>query len=128
LEGDRKPVPLLRTPFAEFQGSFSPDTHWFAYVSNESGREEIYVQPFTLPGSGSSPAAGKWQVSREGGRRPKWRADGKEIFFRAPNGSPMTVDVTTGSTGFQAGIPRPLFVLPANVGDWDVTADGNASW
>jgi Tol biopolymer transport system component/predicted Ser/Thr protein kinase len=123
LGGDRKPFALLRTPFAEGHGSFSPDTHWFAYASNESGSAEIYVQPFTPPGSGSPPAAGKWQVSRDGGTRPKWRADGKEIFFRALNGSPMAVDVTTSST-FQAGIPKQLFALPVNVGDWDVTADG----
>jgi Tol biopolymer transport system component len=123
LNGDRKPIPLVRTPFAETQGSFSPDTRWFAYVSNESGRPEVYVQPFMPPGAGSSPAAGKSQISRDGGARPKWRADGKEIFFRAPNGSPMAVDVST-SPAFQPGIPKQLFPLPANVGDWDVTSDG----
>ena len=69
LEGnDRKPVPLVNTTFIELQGSFSPDARWFAYVSNESGRVEVYVQPFTPPGSGATPAAGKWQISRDGGR------------------------------------------------------------
>ena len=124
LEGnDRKPVPLVNTTFAEVQGSFSPDTRWFAYISNESGRFEVYVQPFTPPGSGSAPAVGKWQISRDGGVRPKWRADGKELIFRALNGSPMAVDIST-SPAFQAGIPKPLFMMPANVGAWDVTADG----
>ena len=124
LEGnDRKPVPLANTTFAEAQGSFSPDTRWFAYGSNESGRIEVYVQPFTPPGSGSPPAVGKWQISRDGGARPKWRADGKELIFRAPNGSPMAVDITT-SPAFQAGIPKPLFTMPTNVGPWDMTADG----
>jgi dipeptidyl aminopeptidase/acylaminoacyl peptidase len=123
LEGDRKPVPLAHTPSIEAQGSFSPDVRWFAYASNEAGRAEVYVQPFNPPGSKSSPTAGKWQVSRDGGSKPKWRADGKEIFFRALNGSPMAVDVTTSST-FQYGIPKQLFALPVNVGDWDVTADG----
>ena len=66
---------------------------------------------------------GKWQISRDGGSRPKWRADGKELIFRAPNGSPMAVDITT-SPSFQAGIPKPLFTMPPNAGAWDVTADG----
>ena len=124
LEGnDRKPVPLVNTTFVEGQGSFSPDTRWFAYRSDESGRAEVYVQPFTPPGSGAAPAAGKWQISRDGGTRPKWRADGKELIFRAPNGSPMAVDITT-SPAFQAGVPKPLFTMPAGVGAWDVTADG----
>jgi Tol biopolymer transport system component/tRNA A-37 threonylcarbamoyl transferase component Bud32 len=124
LQGsDRKPVPLVNTTFAEAQGSFSPDTRWFAYGSNESGRVEVYVQPFTPPGSGATPAVGKWQISRDGGRRPKWRPDGKELIFRAPNGTPMAVDITT-SPSFQAGIPKPLFTMPANAGPWDVTADG----
>jgi Tol biopolymer transport system component len=124
LEGnDRKPVPLLNTTFIEGDGSFSPDTRWFAYSANDSGRLEVYVQPFTPPGAGSAPATGKWQISRDGGRRPKWRADGKELIFRAPNGSPMAVDIST-SPAFQAGIPKPLFTMPAGAGNWDVTADG----
>ena len=124
LEGnDRKPVPLVNTAFIEAQGSFSPDMHWFAYVSNESGRLEVYVQPFTPPGAGATPAAGKWQISRDGGARPKWRADGKELIFAGLNGSPMAVDIST-SPAFQAGIPKPLFTMPANVGAWDMTADG----
>jgi Tol biopolymer transport system component len=124
LEGnDRKPVPLLNTTFNEAQGSFSPDTRWFAYHSNESGRNEVYVQPFTPPGPGSAPAVGKWQISRDGGRRPKWRSDGKELIFLGPNGTPMAVDITT-SPSFQAGVPKPLFTMPAGAGAWDVTADG----
>ena len=124
LEGnDRKPVPLLNTAFGEAQGSFSPDTRWFAYISNESGRFEVYVQPFTYPGSGSAPAVGKWQISRDGGTRPKWRADGKELVFRSPDGSPMSADIATNPS-FQAGIPKPLFTMPANAGNWDMTADG----
>ena len=120
---DRKPVPLVNTTFGEAQGSFSPDTRWFAYISNESGRFEVYVQPFTPPGLGSAPAVGKWQISQDGGTRPKWREDEKELIFRAPNGSPMAVEITT-SPLFQAGIPKPLFALPPNAGAWDVTADG----
>ncbi len=122
LEGDRKPVLLLGTTFNESEGSFSPDMRWIAYTSNESGRAEVYIRPFTA--SGPSLGEGKWQVSKDGGTLAKWRADGKELIFRAPNGSPMAVDVTITGTAFQAGVPKQLFALPPNVGDWDVTADG----
>jgi eukaryotic-like serine/threonine-protein kinase len=127
LEGDRKPVLLLGTQFNEGQGSFSPDMHWVAYSSNESGRTEIYVRPFVS----SSPALGegKWQVSKDGAAdltsfaKIAWRADGKEIIFRAPNGSPMAVDVNGTGSAFQAGVPKQLFAAPPGAGDWDVTAD-----
>ncbi|HEV2202789.1 MAG TPA: protein kinase [Bryobacteraceae bacterium] len=132
LEGDRKPVLLLGSKFTEREGSCSPDMRWIAYTSNESGRLEVYVRPFLASGasgaSGSTGAPslgeGKWQVSKDGGTLAKWRADGKELIFRAPNGSPMAVDVTATGAAFQAGVPKQLFVLPPNVGDWDVTADG----
>ena len=129
LEGDRKPVLLLGTDFQEREGSFSPDMHWIAYTSTESGRAEVYVRPFTASGaSGSSGAPslgeGKWQVSKDGGALAKWRADSKELIFRAPNGSPMAVDVSTTGAALQAGVPKQLFALPPNVGEWDVTADG----
>jgi hypothetical protein len=105
---------------------------WIAYTSNESGRLEVYVRPFLASGasggSGSTGAPslgeGKWQVSKDGGELAKWRADGKELIFRALNGSPMAVDVTTTGAAFQAGVPKQLFAPPPNVGDWDVTADG----
>jgi len=129
LEGDRKPVLLLGTKFTEDEGSFSPDMRWVAYTSNESGRLEVYVRPFLASGASGSTGApslgeGKWQVSKDGGTLAKWRADGKELIFRAPNGSPMAVDVTATGAAFQAGVPKQLFALPPNVGDWDVTADG----
>src|SRR5579863_9085055 len=126
LEGDHKPVLLLGTKFNERDGSFSPDMRWIAYTSNESGQAEVYVRPFTTSGSSGAPSLGegKWQVSKDGGTLAKWRADGKDLIFRAPNGSPMAVDVTASGAAFQAGVPKQLFALPPNVGDWDVTADG----
>lgn len=128
LEGDRKPRLLLGTDFNESYGSFSPDGRWIAYISNESGRNEIYVRPFNASGSeGPSFGEGRWQVSRDGvaAATPKWRNDGKEIFFPSPTGSsPMSVPVSTGGTAFQAGVPRQLFTSPPNQG-WDVTPDGN---
>ena len=134
LTGESKPVSWLATQFNEFAASFAPDAHWIAYVSNESGRSELYVRPFTPPGAGSSPAGGKGQVSKDGvgvgvaggagGFVPKWRTDGKEIIFRALDGSPMAVDVSGNGPAFQVGIPKRLFASPVTVSSWDVTADG----
>ena len=123
LEGDRKAVPLLRTDFNEGLGDFSPDGRWVAYVSNESGRNEIYVRPFVASGpSGPSLGEGKWQVSKDGGTNPRWRADGKEIIFSF-GPAIMSVDVNGSNAGFQMGTPKQLFRGPGNNG-WDVTGDG----
>jgi Tol biopolymer transport system component len=125
LEGERKPALLLGTEFNESGGSFSPDMRWIAYESNDSGRYEIYVRPFNASGSsGPSLGEGKWQVSKDGGSFPLWRGDGKELVFRASNGSPMAVDVSSNGAAFQPGVPKQLFALPQNVGDWNITADG----
>ena len=96
--GDRKPIPVVVSPFLELDPKFSPDGRFLAYQSNESGRFEIYVQ--TFPGAG-----GKWQVSTSGGVDASWRADGKELFYRAADQKLMAVDIQAGSS-FQAGIPR----------------------
>jgi len=103
--GDKKPIPFVKTGFVEAGAFFSPDGRYVAYQSNESGRSEIYVRSFLGPG-------GKWQVSTAGGSDPSWRADGKEIFYRAADQKLMGVEVATGQ-GFQAGTPKPLF--PATV-------------
>jgi Tol biopolymer transport system component len=127
LEGDRKPALLLGTQFDEGLAGFSPDGRWVAYISTESGRNEVYVRPFVPSGpSGSSLGDGKWQVSRdgvEGPAIPKWRSDGKEILFMGPGGRIMAVDVNGSSAAFQMGTPKQLFVAPPRSG-WDVTADG----
>ena len=123
LQGDRKPVPYLKTEFNEAQGQFSPDGRFVAYRSDESGRSEIYVQPFPLTSGGG----GKWMVSRGGGTQPRWRRDGKELFYIANDQAVMAVDVST-SPAFKAGIPQALFertILPDDRNfRWDVTADG----
>jgi Tol biopolymer transport system component len=99
--GDRKPVPFLKTQFSELRPVFSPDGRFLAYQSNESGRAEVYVQSFPGPG-------GKWQISTSGGFEPQWRADGKELYYRAPDQRLMAVAIQTGSS-VTVGAPQPLF-------------------
>jgi Tol biopolymer transport system component len=98
---ERKAEPFLRTPAQERDAVFSYDGKWVAYFSAESGRPEIYVRPFPEAG-------GKWQVSTSGGTQPRWRSDGKELYYVAPGGKLMAVPVKAATT-FEAGIPRVLF-------------------
>ena len=92
---------FLETPFDEFQPVPSPDNRWLAYVSDETGRQEVYVQ--SLSGDG-----GKWQISTDGGTLPLWSRKGHEIIFQGRDGRLIAVDVVT-SPAFSAGIPTPLF-------------------
>jgi Tol biopolymer transport system component len=121
LFGERRPEPFLRTDFQESGGRFSPDGRFVAYVSDESGRFEVYVQSF--PASG-----GKWQVSNGGGASPRWRRDGRELFYLSADGKLMAVEVDGSSDTFEAGVPVPLFEtrVGAISGDspYDVAADG----
>ncbi len=124
LQGDRKPIPFLNTEFNESSGQFAPDGHRVAYTSDESGREEIYVREFSLGSAhGSWDAAGKWLISNSGGTYPRWREDGKELFYVGSDGKLMAVD-TSAKPAFKAGSPRPLFQLPPGSIGGDVTADG----
>jgi len=102
LEGDRTPIPVARTPFDDRDGQFSPDGKWIAYDSDESGRPAIYVQPF--PGAGA-----KRPVSTAGGSQPRWRADGQELFYIAPDGYLMAVPMGTAAGPSGIGIPVRLF-------------------
>jgi hypothetical protein len=116
----RQPQRLVQTPFVQIQPTFSPDGRWLAYALNETGRFEVYVQPF--PGAG-----GKWQVSTEGGREPVWARNGSELFYRN-GGKMMVIDVTAQPT-FHAAKPRTLFegryAADTSVQtNYDVTADG----
>jgi Tol biopolymer transport system component len=124
LEGDRKPSPVLRTEFNEGQAAFSPDGRWVAYTSLESGGPEVYVRPFSPPGAaGSTSVSGKWQISKAGGTYPRWRGDGKELFYIASEGKLMAVEVAANPS-FQAGIPQPLFNFTPNASNLQVSADG----
>jgi serine/threonine protein kinase len=118
--GDPRATTLLSTPFHELFPQFAPDGRWLAYCSNESGRREVYVRPRV--GSGA-----KQQVSTAGGAFPRWSRDGREIFFIAPEGTLMVVDVAVGSD-LQVGLPRPLFRADFKIVDigypFDVSPDG----
>jgi eukaryotic-like serine/threonine-protein kinase len=124
LQGDHEPIPFLRTEFNESDGQFAPDGHLIAYTSDESGSDEIYVREFS-PGSdhGSWDAGDKWLISKGGGTDPRWRGDGKELFYLASDGKLMAVDISAKPI-FKAGAPRPLFQLPPGSIGSDVTADG----
>jgi Tol biopolymer transport system component len=101
LDGDKKPIPLVRTPFEERDAQFSPDGKWIAYQSNESGRFEIYMQPFPGPGA-------RIEISTGGGAQVRWRADGKELFYIATDGRLMAVPLKTDSSG----VPKPGNAMP----------------
>ncbi len=121
LDGDGAPRAYLQTPFIEGGPRISPDGRWLAYVSNESGRWEIYVRPFPE-------GAGKWQVSTSGAvGGPRWSADGRELFYRNRD-DVMAVDVSAREARFVPGKPRVLLeqALGGNrwIPNWAVHPDG----
>ena len=101
LFGDRKPFPFLQRKFNDLEGEFSPNGQWIAYASDESGKLEVYVQPF--PKSGA-----KWMVSTKGGSLPKWRKDGKELFYLSEDSKLMAVNIKY-EPAFEATPPKALF-------------------
>jgi Tol biopolymer transport system component len=102
LSPRRDPEPFLDTTAEEMQGQFSPDVHWIAYTSTESGSPEVYVRKFPAAG-------GERQISTRGGAQPRWRRDGKELFYLAPDGKLMAVAVNAGTAGIETSPPRELF-------------------
>jgi Tol biopolymer transport system component len=125
--GDRKPILLLQTQYTELQGPLSPDSRWLAYASNESGTFQVYVPPFA-PGW-DKPVTGKWQISTSGGLQPRWRGDGKELFYSAADRKLMAVDIKAGAQTFDRGTPQALFesrssATGANTFSYAVTSDG----
>jgi serine/threonine-protein kinase len=117
-------TPFLVTPFQEAEGAFSPDGRWIAYNSDESGRSEVFVRPFPSGG-------GKWQISADGGGRPRWARGGRELLYRKDN-TVMVVDIEAAGEVFTAGAPRVLFQGPfqqvsvagVTYADWDARGDG----
>jgi eukaryotic-like serine/threonine-protein kinase len=120
---ERVAKPLLQAKWTARNAQFSPDGRWVAYASNETGRMEIYVSAFPI-------ANGKWQVSSAGGQEPRWRQDGRELFYLSAEGKLMAVAVTAGAS-FEAGLPTVLFQThrrqPVSAQDffsYDVSGDG----
>jgi serine/threonine protein kinase len=122
LEGARTPRPVLNSAFEEREGRLSPDGRWIAYVSSEPGALEVFVSSFPAPGA-------KWRISSGGGHQPRWRADGKELFFLSESRDVMAAPIATNSDGsLQAGTPQSLFATAAasfaERNSWDVAPDG----
>jgi len=128
LDDPAHPRPFLSTPFRESGATFSPDGTWIAYVSNESGRNEVYVRPWPGPGP-------KIQISSEGGTDPIWSRNGKELFYRS--GEKMMAVAVTTQPAFQPSKPQLLWEAryahgmssscgpPGTTeGNYDVTTDG----
>jgi Tol biopolymer transport system component len=124
MTGERKLQPLVQTPFGDAAAQFSPDGKWVAYWNNESGTNQTYVQPFLQTGE-------KIQISVDGGAQPRWRGDGKELFFVSLDNRMMAVDIESGPK-FHAGVPKALFQIPGyggggqggGLGRYAVTRDG----
>ncbi len=118
LARDRQPWPFIESRFNEYMAEFSPDGRFVAYVSDENGTDEVYVRSFPVP-------AGRWQISAEGGREPRWSADGRELFYRN-RGDLLRVAIDTAN-GFRAGRPERLFdglETGGNPHTYDVSRDG----
>ncbi len=105
---ERKPVRFLDSQFAEQSARFSPNARWVAYVTNETGRDEVYVRSFPE-------GTGRRQISINGGQTPRWAGDGKELFFIETDNSVMAVTVNSNES-LQAGVPRRLFTTDMRPG------------
>ena len=108
--GDKKQFPFLKTPFEERNGQFSPDGKWIAYQSNESGRFEIYIQPFPGPG-------GKFQISTDGGAQPRWNKNGKEIFYVSLDSKMMVAPVKLSQDGQSLETSAPVTLFPVRIAE-----------
>jgi len=109
VDGGRKPFPVVQTNFVEGDGQFSPDGKWIAYYSGESGRFEVYIQPF--PGGG-----GKRQISIDGGAQPRWRHDGKELFYIGLDERLMAVSLRFAADGQAVELDTPITLFTTHIG------------
>jgi Tol biopolymer transport system component len=123
MEGAHTPVPFLATLADETSAAFSPDGKWIAYSSDESGRRDVYVRGFA-PDRNPAAAVGQWTISANGGDKPRWSRDGKELFYIATDGKMMAVPIKAGPA-FEPGVPIPLFdTRVTGFMPFDVAPDG----
>jgi dipeptidyl aminopeptidase/acylaminoacyl peptidase len=115
LSAGAKAVPISQTPFDEKGARFAPDGRWMAYDSNESGTREVYLRPVETSGE-------RLRVSSTGGTMPRWRRDGKELYYLAPDNSLMATPLSVGRP--QPGVTTSLFHVGGLVRDYDVAAEG----
>ena len=114
-----KPFPVIEGPGNQRTAALSPDGKWIAYSSTESGPPEVYVVPF----SGSGTTGGKRQVSTQGGNRPRWRRDGKELFYTFGD-QVWAAEVNVNGAAIEIGRVRKLFDVGSPISAFDVFADG----
>jgi dipeptidyl aminopeptidase/acylaminoacyl peptidase len=122
VDGEKKRELITQTQFNELQPQISPDGRWISYMSDESGRYEIYVRPFSV----SPQQGGKIKVSEGGGTEARWRRDGKELLYLSGDTKLMAVEVST-TPNFKAGVPQSLFQTRVRRGSgfqWDISPDG----
>lgn len=128
LQGDREPFPVLQTPAIETNPSLSPDGRWLAYESALSGRPEIYVTRFPTSRTGIPATAPRWQVSTQGGSRPRWSGDGRALFYVSlDDHGIMRAEVRAGDAGVESDAPRVFADIPVMSvarSPFDITEDG----
>jgi len=129
---NRKVIPLLSTPFSEYGAVFSPDNKWLAFLSNESGQAEVYIQALDRGGDSLRVTGERFLVSRQGAQCLRWRKNGKELFYLGADGRVYAVALAFGGDGVHAGQPAPLFTIDTearaaihSVVAFDVSPDGN---
>ena len=129
---NRKVIPLLSTPFSEYGAVFSPDNKWLAFLSNESGQAEVYIQALDRGGDSLRVTGERFLVSRQGAQCLRWRKNGKELFYLGADGRVYAVALAFGADGVHAGQPAPLFTIDTearaaihSVVAFDVSPDGN---
>jgi Tol biopolymer transport system component len=128
LDGDGQPFPVVQTPAIDTNPALSPDGKWLAFESSQSGKPEVYVTRFPESRNAVTPTAPRWQVSTQGGSRPRWSADGRALFYVSlDESSIMRADVRLGAAGLESDAPRMFAevpVMPVARSPFDVAADG----
>jgi Tol biopolymer transport system component len=117
LDGDKKPRVFVQTAYNESGGRFSPDGRWIAYVSDETGQEEVFIRPYPGPGTAL-------KVSDAGGRAPAWRRDGRELFYVSADNRTMAVEIRSNGPAIEAGTTRTLFTRTPLMSEYDPFPDG----